>query len=337
MAKVASKKKHIPINISLFEEPGSPCMAKPLDVWRDALAAVDVAESRVVDHPDLQLFRGYAFPPPRLFCTPNDEYSLEMMLGWLVVRTSWMQTICQGRDTPLPNPHQWRNFLRDVARGLELIRPDTRKRAPSAAMTSQASPSTSRPLGRGAKSKEAAKDIFTIHVPSRRALQRIIWHDRTVWQRDSLDFPPLNRRLLVWDVQEHNFRLEFLTLDRCVLPDVWKSPVGAAIRHQKLDAMWPNNFILMDELPTDPSGLTAKDWKDRYRFIEAFRLIIMDWPGQIPEELSRFTCHQKVNGATAWDVSTLERIERLASKHYCQTFFDYFCRAPSVPHVLPTM
>ncbi|KAF9442850.1 hypothetical protein P691DRAFT_797940 [Macrolepiota fuliginosa MF-IS2] len=241
-----------------------------------------------------------------------------------------------ARAVPLPNPQQWHTYLRGVALGLELTRPDNCKLPGT--LLAPPSKELSRLMRRGAKFKEAAKEIFTICMPTMKAFQFLVWHDRVVWRHNQLDFPALNWRLLVWDAQEHNFRLEFLTLDHCILASIWATTEGAVVRNGKFGAMWPDEVVLMAELPEDGSiGLAAGDWKKRARFVKAFRRIIMDWPGEIPEQLSQLSFHQRAKGSDVWNEPVMKRVETLASTHYCQIFFDYFGRAPCIPCIFPTI
>ncbi|KAF9442935.1 hypothetical protein P691DRAFT_797781 [Macrolepiota fuliginosa MF-IS2] len=280
---------HVSVNASLFQSTELPYSSKPLEVWKDALAC-------------------YTVPPLHIFCGEDDKKTTDLMLGWLVVCISWMGTLSGAVSC--------------VALGLELTQPDSCK-LPSA------SPAPAKELSCltccSTKSKEAAKEIFTIHIPSRKALQFMAWHDHVVWQHGQLDFP------------EHNFHLEFLTLDHCILASAWVEMEGAAVQEVKFNGMWPDEAVIMAELLEDGSiRIAVEDWKKRAQFTEALHNIIIDWPGEIPGQLSQLSFHQQTNGQDIWDKSVMKKVEALASKHYCQTFFDYFGQAPCIPCTFPT-
>ncbi|KXN81810.1 hypothetical protein AN958_03740 [Leucoagaricus sp. SymC.cos] len=99
--------------------------------------------------------------------------------------------------------------------------------------------------------------------------------------------------------------------------------------------MWPNDIILMTALPSGDSGITARDWKTRGRFVQAFQRILVDWPGDVPSELAKILFHFNSGGRDVWHQLNMEKTEKLASRFYCQTFFDHFGRAPCIPHFFP--
>lgn len=199
-------------------------MTKSLGIWKEVLATVDVDLSCIIDHPNLYIFCGFTFSPPCLFCSQKEEISLNMILAWLIICASWMMIFSQECNTPLPSPQQWHDYLCDVAMELELTGPDMQKSVLSSSTATQ-----TKKQSHYTKSREAAKNIFTIYVPLQAALQHIIWHDWIVWHYNDLNFPPLFWWLLVWDSQEHNFCLELTILDHCILAGIWASPAGAVV------------------------------------------------------------------------------------------------------------
>lgn len=339
-ARVAEKKPiHTPINFDLFNVVHLPYQTHPLDSWKKALADVQTNHHRIIQHPDATLFRGYAFPPPRLFCSDDNGKNEEYMLGWLVVRSAWMGNLGESSKSPLPNPQQWRTYLRGIALDLELLRADQRKQ-PAVLPPPSIPRVTSHTARRRAKDRESLKDIFRIYVPSRKALQFITWNGRIVWNHNQLHLQPIDRQLIVWDVEEHNFRVELTTLDHLIMATMWNEHDGRAIRERKLNALWPQGVVLSLEVPSESScGIAAKDWVRRCPYVEAFRDIMMDWPGHIPESLRRLSIRQgvQVGDEIEWDETAMEKVERLVAAHYCQTFFDHFGRAPSVPRRFPSL
>jgi hypothetical protein len=332
-------KRNLAINKALFTDLAGPTAMKNPAAWRRALQAVVVDVERVIDHPDQHIFRGYAFPPPHVFCSSDSQNPLELMLAWIVVRPSWMEKFSGEAASVLPNPQQWRNYLRDKALDLELVRKDTRKKntvaAPPLSSTSKGVP---RSRSRNGKLKDAAREIFTNEVPSSDKVTSLTWCKRTVWERGrDVEFPLSYQQMLVWDVQEHNFRLELMTLDQAIVPEIWKSPEAKAARVEKITALWPNDFILMKDLPSKSLGLAAKDISVRRFFLRALQLLLVDWPGETPKKLSAFVLREFVDDQMKWHEKALQEFEVAASQFYCQTFFTYFGRAPCVPPELPTL
>lgn len=341
LQQVDKKKKNIglAINKILFTDLGGPTATKAPNSWRCALEAVVVDRERVIKHPNQQIFRGYAFPPPHILCSPDGQNNSELMLAWIIIRPSWLARFGADAASVLPNPQQWRNYLRDVALELELLRKDTRRSnliaASSSSSTSKDAPGH-KGRNRKSKSKDPSRAIFTIEVPSSDQVTLVTWCKQTVWERNSVvEFPLLCQKMVVWDVQEHNFRLELMTLDRTMLADLWESPQTKAARMDKLAAIWPNDFVLMKDLPTKSMGLAAQDLSLRRFFLRAFQDLLADWPGETPKKLSSFILRDFVDERMRWHKAALNEFEVVASKFYCQTFFDYFGRAPCVPPKFP--
>ncbi|KXN82141.1 hypothetical protein AN958_03195 [Leucoagaricus sp. SymC.cos] len=122
----AKKNPHIhrAINLDNFQEFDSPLATQALPAWKTALTKVQKSTSNIIDHRYFSTFHGYAFPPQKLFCSATEENALDLMLAWLVVRTSWISRIGNPdlAQAALPNPQQWRSFLRPIAIKLELTK-----------------------------------------------------------------------------------------------------------------------------------------------------------------------------------------------------------------------
>ncbi|KAJ3557757.1 hypothetical protein NP233_g11662 [Leucocoprinus birnbaumii] len=351
----------VSINDTLFDKPVSPSLysSQPLPVWSAALQCVEQDTRRIIEHQGFRVFRGYAFPPPHVLCVSNEQNSLNAVLAFLAVRKLWLEKLSHETQTILPNPQQWRTKLRDIALELELstqldkrtsslLSPSQKSQSQSKATSPTTSspqlsslvPSSSAPskTSRSQTSRQAAADIFTIQIPQKGELLQIFWYDRSVWTRDRFDLPRYHRQLVTWYCQEHNFRLELVQLDRTVLPDIWGTAHGTADRNAKLDALWPNNFLLMHDVPVSSAGISALYSIDRREYLEAFRVLLLAYPGEAPRYLATLVTHKNnpITGRKEWNQSLLNEVEAAAAKFYCQTFFDYFGRAPSVPHIRPS-
>lgn len=333
MEHVAMKAPDISMSTVRFQRPESPYSSQPSDCWANALNQVDTNPVRIIDHPQRSIFKGYAFPIAHILCADEGK-SMEMVLAWLVVRTRWMSHLSsfQSRTIPLPHSHQWRMYLRDIALEFEFLRPDTRKQRPPPQDTGKLS-HTAR---RNAKSREAAKDIFSVRTPTKGAIQSLNWNGRVVWRPGQIDFPPTDRQLVVWDVQEHNFHLELLNLDRCVLANVWRTSDGALLRERKIRSVFVHESILSADLPPHPCGFSSNNWEERRPYIEAFCSVLVDWPKAPPPLHSSIVADNEGAGPSPWSRVAVERSECLAAAFYCQTFFDYFGRAACIPHLLPS-
>lgn len=299
--------------------------------WTQALENVNTDPLRLIEHGQCALFRGYAFPDPLVFLVEGGK-GVEMALTWLVIRAPWMATFTgmEPRRCSLPNPQQWREYLRELSLDYEVVRQDERKSAPP-----PSAKSTTRVARRHQKTRDAAKDIFSIHKPSRDLVTSLSWNGRVVWSPGKVDLKLADHRLVVWDSHEHNFRLEMFSLDRCVMFEDWANPERQVIREQKLRAVFFQEVTLMAAIPTGLKTIASADPRDRCEFVEAFRLVLMDWPGEIPLILGPLQFHKQLGDKVIWDFSLMHAVEKHIYSFYCQTFFDYFGRAPTIPHTLP--
>lgn len=299
--------------------------------WTQALESVDPDPLRLIEHTQCALFRGYAFPDPPVFLAEGMR-GVEMALTWLIIRAPWMATFTgiEPRRCCLPNPQQWREFLRSLSLDYQVVRQDERQ-----SVRPQQAQSTSKHGRRHQKARESAKDIFSFPKPSRDFVESLSWNGRVVWSPGKVDLTLVDHRLVVWDSHEHNFHLELFSLDRCVMLEDWADPERRVVQEQKLQAVFFQEATLMVTIPTGLKTIASADPQAHCEYVEAFRLVVMDWPGETPFTFGPLQFHKQIGDKVVWDFSLMHDFERCAYRFYCQTFFDYFGRAPTIPHTLP--
>ncbi|KAJ3564158.1 hypothetical protein NP233_g8475 [Leucocoprinus birnbaumii] len=352
-SRVSSKSstKLFTLNKQLFDAKTLPHHPEPLEAWKIGLKSID-QNSEIIDHSLRSLFRGYAFPPPLIFSSPNEERNIDNMLAWILVRPSWISLVSNpNRTRPLPGPQQWRDFLNKVALDLELVRKDTRNAPPgtlnttSSTVDTNAQPSTEsqpckgagkkkRILARRHNIKDAIPEIFAFPIPSKSELHFIEWQERRVWDDGVVHLSSQDRKLVIWDSQEHQFRLELLTLDRIILASVWATEDGRGAREQKHKAIWPDGVCFLLGIPPGGTGMGAAEVKTRFTFIKALQDIVVDWPFEEAQKLRAIIfCESE----ESWNQSKMEEFEKQAGKLYCQQFFAHFGRPPCIPHLFPAI
>lgn len=285
--------------------------------------------TRVIEHNQRSLFRGFTVPDGLIFL--DEKNGREYLLAWLVIRTSWMSTLTgfERRQTALPNPQQWRIYLRQIGLEYKLVRKNDRQsHLPNPTGTSRAG-------CRKQKCLDSARDIFTAPKPNRDFLTSISWNHHIVWTKGSINLEVMDYRVAVWDVQEHNFRAELFSLDRCIMRDLWNSPWLERSREQKVQAVFFSESTVMVSLPSGFKSIASELPADRCSFVEAFRRLLADWPGETPRSLAALEFRKQVDGEEIWNFDVMHVVERMAFSFYCQTFFDYFGRAPTIPHTYP--
>ena len=179
------------------------------------------------------------------------------------------------------------------------------------------------------------EEMFDLNITTE--LVNVYWDGdliktRAMLEEGNLSLPLHTIRQVVWDLYELNFRIELLALDRSIFPCGKITSKQSTVRENMMLDIFPDGMLIFHRLPAKDLGLGAKDWLGRIPYVEAFRKFIVDWPSSpsrtlisIPDSL-----------ASAHDgEQRLLAAEGTLYSFYCQTFFLYFGRAPSVPHHLP--
>ena len=248
---------------------------------------------------------GYWIPEPSLLI--NSESRRERyLMNWLHARHGWLYILNARGSSPTRVPPQWwRNFLYNA----------TSKHSPMA--------TASRNAQRNAMIQHVFSGVFPdddIDLDSRAP---VAWFQYRV-----CDLTPNICPLIVWEMFELGFRYELLALDRYLVPDP-SSETAEVIRQDLLSAVFPNkDLYALRTLPPERIGFCATLINRRIPFLEAFRRIIIRWPG----------CPSVVrNTVISLTVNRLEvaRLEEDMITFYVRSFFDCAGRAPLVPHDYP--
>lgn len=253
------------------------------------------------------------------------------MLAWLATRAKWMEWLIDNQDDVkrYPRPQVWRDTLTDVAGKMGLM-----------SLLGKSGPesvSNSRPQAKRRKLSNDDKpplDLSQINGPI-----DICWNGEdlvsaAVLSSQLYEVPDRIAREVVWDLYEHNFRLELLALDRCAVPRGSMSQLEGLQRDDRVRQCFPNDSLVNLDVPVEDRGLGASDWGHRMQWIEALRRVMSAWP-HCPEALKTTSAVNSVGtGFITGDKKMVSDVERMAYPFYCQTFFNYFGRAPSVPHSL---
>lgn len=251
------------------------------------------------------------------------------IVGWLAIRPAWIARLSDAsRNHPtFPNPQEWKDFVGiDVVRAMGYV--DREKESAEISTKRQ-------------KRGFSIKDECGLDWSTLQGSAKIMWRDNVLCvvgenTLDGVSIPHKWVREIIWDLMEHNFRLELLALDRSVFPRHRMSAVGGAQRDLLVLACFPNQAYISLDYPAHDEGLGAHRWEDRMEYVEAFRVLLKDWPGPAAIQLRNMRTIERHSGSTFTALEhEVVRVEEVAYPLYCQTFFDYLGRAPSVPHQLP--
>lgn len=234
----------------------------------------------------------------------------------------------------VPNPTQWRDYFHNIAK---LLFPASSSSAATQRHQLDAKGRHEKPsdVRRRDRTRIAGDIIFGSRLTLSEPPNEVFWNGKRVMEGLGSPIPLGTIVEILWDLHEHNFRLELTALDQCIMSEEWLDPATMVAREKLLREVFPGDGgCLLDHLPERNEGITAERWEDRHRFIVAFSNILSSWP--CAQDLARMSILQAAghseNSVTRQDV---EILENLAVSLYCQTFFDWFARAPVTPHRLP--
>ncbi|KDR74565.1 hypothetical protein GALMADRAFT_141585 [Galerina marginata CBS 339.88] len=295
--------------------------------WSEALRRVRKEWQLVWDHDDLLLVRGYLVLDPFVFANEKlwEERMKVFLIGWLAIRAVWIYrtTSRLSKRDQIPEPQQWKNYLMYCV-GPRLGFPAEQKN----------------PTKR-IKTPAELLDLFRLDLSNISGPVRLVWKRGVIATLQ--DVQNGNARIslqmtkeIIWDLYDLNFRLEMLALDRCVVPHEGLSEYAALERDLMVAACFYGMSFVRVDIPSTDEGLGAPAWEDRMEYVEAFRLLLCTWPGSPSGRLRSMSAITRTSSSSFSSTShQVSAVKGIAYPFYCQTFFEYFGRAPSVPHQLP--
>jgi len=249
------------------------------------------------------------------------------VISWLFVRSLWLsRTTTNDADNIvfMPNPQQWRDYMVKVGMSMGL-------EPPKAEHTN-----TSR------KDQTTGFDQFHATLGFNGNPLDVYWGGVLVgtaanFVSGKLSLSHGTAREVAWDLFKHNWRLELLSIDHVLLPCATMTAAQRTEREGLVSEVLPQGLFVMLTPSVKDEGLAARRWEDRMEYVEAFRVLLSSWLVPGAEVLGQMS-------AGHWDTSSnlfhsdrpmVEKVEGVAYRLYCQTFFDYMGRAPTIPFSLP--
>lgn len=322
-----------------FTEKKHDCLPPQVEQWAEVLAKVDTTRPSPVEPHRW----GYYIPAADFLLTPKSAQRLQLYLAnWLHARQATFAMLSR-LSTFQPPPHKfWASFVG---------RFPPRTPEQQAAMVARAV-AEGKPKGddrqtadeKAARYDQQAKDcqyfsqllgqpfpvgspIITSYVWRRDAgdvtLQFDLFNDAL---RDT--YPLVVLQEIAWELSEVAFRIELFELDRRKYPD----DLAGADYDRRADVARvfpPGHFVTTLTRPVPGDGLGARDLRARARALEQLRQLMLRWPGHPPA----FDTSPVLTQASPKD--DLKEFERAAAAYYCQTFYEVFGRAASVPRLHP--
>lgn len=143
--------------------------------------------------------------------------------------------------------------------------------------------------------------------------------------------PPDNIiREILWELYELNFTHELLALDRRACQNLDLSHDSQLFERQDLiSKCFPVGAFQHVSIPTRDCGLAADTPLERLPYVVHLVRVMQSWKGNVP---AAFTLANRSPSDLSQDQGV--ELEVAATKYYCQQFFNYFNRAPQIPHRL---
>ena len=176
------------------------------------------------------------------------------------------------------------------------------------------------------------EDVFDLPLDLNGSLPDLIWQGTMVKLAAASDsIPPSLHivRKIIWEIVEDNWRLELLALDRCILSRRGMLQTDAGLRDEKVATCFPSSDLLVHVFPMWDASLGAQDSMNQLVYLNQFVGILSSWP--IPG-VGDF---KNVRLTTQQSPAHQESVEKQAFSFYCQVFFNYFGRAPTIPRPIP--
>ena len=340
-----STKQPRQVNLDKFKDVQSDILDAAAHTWVLALQNVKTEPSNILDHPESELLRGYALPDPFLFLNSfnndKDRFS-KLLYVWLAIRAAWIARMtsqdCNSDKslTKMPLPQHWRDFLIKVGQSVGILGSGTAEVPSSEPQThmKQTKKKMRKEKMRKEKFLEEANGIFDLVLDLGGTLPDLYWRGSIIKHAAApiTTLPPLPLiKEILWEIIENNWQLELLGLDHCLMSHRQMSVKEAGLRDKKVGSCFPASEFLVGDFPIWDSSLGAKQPHDRLPFLNAFIEIMSCWPIPEAEDLRCMRISESNKNNPGYQFS----VEKLAFCVYCQTFFNYFGRAPTIPQPLP--
>lgn len=321
-------------------------------IWGRALDRVNKDAGRVTGNLHGrgrdQILRGYVYPPPQLFLQ-SDNY-MEYTLCWAVVREFWFGEITVALSdltrTRAPKAATWRSLFHTTAvrwmptafgpkgTGAKDKKRKSKKGKPSM-------------LRRTEKRNTSVEDSFSFINALTDHLPRAVEYNGAGFIKDEeLVADGDIVMLMMWELEELNFRSEVVITDRILAEGQWNRDENE--RNNLVLRMFPEKrlrprvpFVSFSESfgavhsETEAQALLETDtFNSRW---SPFWVVLKDWKGS-----ERWDIFRQNNGLPIVDDQpptdrySCSVIAEDCAQFYCQAFFDMFGRAPVTPRAFPT-
>ena len=287
-----------------------PYAPYPIPAWSDALQAVNQSPANLIEATKtMQHYGHYIFPDPGLFIHPGT--AVKYIESWLRTREAWFMRVAQEPSLALSS-QTWRTYLSND--NTVLGKEDTK-----AARRRQEALDTILPKA----------DMYPGVERRSGSMGPIVWEGK---EYPSGDLPPDNVvREILWELYELNFIHELQSLDRRACQNLDLLSASQLFDRQvEISQCFPTSSFRHVSIPSKNRGLADDDFNNRFGYVTALVSVMKSWKGDKPEILAGYLSDLQLSRDGSME------LEKVATKYYCQQFFNYFGRAAQVPHRLFT-
>lgn len=317
-------------NRNKWAPPPSELMPAMCVEWRTALGSVNRGSHR--QRTVSKARAGLMYPDPTYLVSVAPQNRAMVIAAWLSIRPARCGQMLYPSSPLMPviPAAVWRQFF-------WLYRRQPRAEGDlSAAPADTGDPAVDEELD---AATAAAKAMFGTELVATmsKTSREVFWKGRAYDVVDGgvvgMGTKPI--REILWELAELSWRYELLTLDKFAAPHMWLGPDAAASRSATILLVFPDSpsFVLTNSpFPTCNFSISAPARADRLKAFTSLRRVMSDWQGcpvAIKEAMADYVpsspeCHET------------RVVEAQTMLFYCQSFFEYFRRAPILPCQLPT-
>ncbi|KAK0471917.1 hypothetical protein IW261DRAFT_1424722 [Armillaria novae-zelandiae] len=303
------KKQHIQSGASnRLQDVQHQLLPPIIEPWRLALLAVDANPARChsCGRPSPENKKAiprenqYAFPRPDIIATLNTEQKVHSyLISWLRLRGPLFARLTIPECLPPNLYHQeWRTVL-----GMGFLRGD---------------PASGTVAEKRRTEVHKMMDGFMEELPLRtdNAATSAFWRGK--------NYEALRQeecQEILWELAEVNFRCEFKALHR--------RAIGPNVQNLPIMRCFPDGDHLPGQLDIGAAnyGLADPLWLRRAPYIFAMKKAMQTWEDMPPSLLSEVR-------TAGWTEKEFLLVEKTVANYYCDTFWQYFGRAPVLPRQL---
>lgn len=265
------------------------------------------------------------YPDPGYMASVSDYNRSVAIAAWLSIRAARCGQMLHPSSTTMPvlSTSAWRAFF------------FLYRRAPDAPAIDAPAPHVAVTV---TSALQAATAMFGTQAVSSmpQSISEVYWRGQAfpVLHGAVQDIDGQAVREIIWEIAELNWRYELVALDKLAAPQFWVDDDSAGQRITAILLVFSpySCFVLTHApFPTANTGIAAEDLYDRLFAMRALRHVMSCWR-KCPSDV----CHDAYSDpAEPHDEIYYRTVEAKTLGFYCQTFYEYFHRAPIVPYQLP--